>query len=50
MNYMAANADTIYWIIFIAIMLLSWAVSASLDRKFKRYSKVAVTVTGKEVA
>lgn len=50
MNYMATNADTIYWIIFIAIMLLSWAVSASLDRKFKRYSKVALPLTGKEVA
>lgn len=50
MDYMATNADTIYWIIFIAIMLLSWAVSASLDRKFKRYSKVALPLTGKEVA
>lgn len=50
MDYMAANADTIYWIIFIAIVLLSWAVSASLDRKFKRYSKVALPLTGKEVA
>ena len=50
MEYTAVNADAIYWMIFIAIMLLSWAVSASLDRKFKRYSKVALPLTGKEVA
>ncbi len=50
MDYIAANANTIYWIIFIAIMLLSWAVSASLEHKFKRYSQVALPLTGKEVA
>ena len=41
---------TIYWIIFIGIALASWIVSASLERKFKRYSKEALSMTGKEVA
>ncbi len=41
---------TIYWVIFIGIALLSWIVSASLERKFKRYSRVGLPLTGKEVA
>ena len=41
---------TIYWIIFLGIALLSWIVSASLERKFKRYSRVGLPLTGKEVA
>ena len=40
----------IYWIIFISIALASWAVSASLERKFRRYSKESLPFTGKEVA
>lgn len=39
-----------YWIIFIGFALLSWLVSASLERKFKRYSKEALPLTGREVA
>jgi Zn-dependent membrane protease YugP len=39
-----------YWIIFIGFALLSWVVSASLERKFKRYSKEALPLTGREVA
>ena len=39
-----------YWIIFIGFALLSWVVSASLERKFKRYSKEALPITGREVA
>ena len=39
-----------YWIIFIVTLLASWLVSASLERKFKRYSQVALSMTGKEVA
>ena len=39
-----------YWIIFIGFALLSWMVSASLERKFKRYSKEALPLTGREVA
>ena len=40
----------IYWIIFIGIALASWLVSASLERKFKRYSQEPLRMTGKEVA
>ncbi len=40
----------LYWIIFLGIALLSWIVSASLERKFKRYSKVGLPLTGREVA
>ncbi|MCQ2347970.1 MAG: zinc metallopeptidase [Paludibacteraceae bacterium] len=39
-----------YWIIFITFAILSLIVSQSLDRKFKKYSQVAVPMTGKEVA
>lgn len=39
-----------YWILFIGIALASWLVSASLESKFKRYSKVSLPLTGKEVA
>ena len=46
----AIKPNTLYWILFIGIALLSWIVSASLQSKFKRYSKVALPLTGKEVA
>lgn len=39
-----------YWILFIGIALLSWAVSSSLERKFKKYSEVPLNLTGKQVA
>lgn len=39
-----------YWIIFIGFALLSWMVSASLERKFKRYSQEMLPLTGREVA
>jgi len=42
--------SSIYWILFIGIALASWIVSASLERKFKRYSKQPLPFTGKEVA
>ena len=41
---------TMYWILFIGIALISWLVSASLKRKFERYSKEALPLTGREVA
>ena len=41
---------TLYWILFIGIALISWAVSASLERKFKKYAKEPLRMTGKEVA
>lgn len=39
-----------YWILFIGIALLSWIVSSSLERKFKKYSQVSLNMTGREVA
>ena len=44
------SANTLYWIIFISIAVASWIVSASLERKFKKYSRVPLALTGKEVA
>lgn len=44
------TVTTIYWIIFIGIALASWIVSASLKRKFERYSHEPLAVTGREVA
>ncbi|MBR1878511.1 MAG: zinc metallopeptidase [Paludibacteraceae bacterium] len=44
------STTTIYWIIFIAIALASWLVSASLKRKFERYSKEPLPLTGRDVA
>lgn len=36
--------------LFIVIALVSWIVSAALERKFKRYSAVGLNMTGREVA
>lgn len=44
------TTTTIYWILFIAIALVSWAVSASLKRKFDRYSQEQLPMTGRDVA
>ena len=44
------TASTLYWIIFIGIALASWLVSASLERKFKRYSAEPLSMTGRDVA
>lgn len=41
---------SIYWILFIGIALASWLVSASLQRKFKRYAQESLPLTGCEVA
>ena len=41
---------SLYWILFIGIALASWIVSASLERKFKRYSQEPLPFTGKDVA
>lgn len=43
-------SNNVYWILFIGIALLSWAVSALLERRFKQYSKVSLPLTGKQVA
>lgn len=39
-----------YFILFITITLLSWGVSALLNHRFKQYSKVYISLTGREVA
>ena len=39
-----------YFILFIIIALLSWAVSGMLNRRFKEYSHVYIPMTGREVA
>lgn len=39
-----------YFIIFIGIAIASWVVSYSLKRKFEKYSKEPIRLTGKEVA
>jgi Zn-dependent membrane protease YugP len=44
------TASTLYWIIFTGIALASWLVSASLERKFKRYSAEPLSMTGRDVA
>ncbi len=41
---------TLYWVIFGAIALLSWLVSANLQHKFKKYSETPLRMSGKEVA
>ena len=41
---------TIYWVLFLGIALVSWIVSAGLKRKFARYSKESIGLTGREVA
>ena len=44
------SITTIYWIIFIAIAIASWIVSASLESKFEKYSKERLSMTGRQVA
>ena len=39
-----------YFILFIAIALASWGISALLNNRFKQYSKVYIPLTGREVA
>jgi len=41
---------SLYWVLFIGIAVISWIVSYSLERKFEKYSKEPVSLTGKEVA
>lgn len=39
-----------YWILFFTIAIASWLVSALMEQRFKKYSKVYLPLTGKEVA
>ena len=47
---MTLTPGALYWILFLGIALVSWIVSASLERKFKRYSEQPLPMTGREVA
>ena len=38
------------WVIFGAVALLSWLVSANLQSKFNKYSKTSIGMTGRDVA
>ena len=38
------------WILFGAVALLSWLVSANLQRKFKKFSKTPLGMNGRDVA
>jgi Zn-dependent membrane protease YugP len=42
--------DSTYMILFLLIAGASWLVSSALKRKFKKYSKLEIGLTGKEVA
>ena len=48
----ATSPLSMYWIILIGTMLLSWLVQAILNSKFTKYSKIAISsgITGAEVA
>ena len=39
-----------YWILFITIALLSWAVSGLMNHRFKKHAQVPLPLTGREVA
>ena len=39
-----------YWILFIGIALMSYVVQSNLKRKMEKYSRVPVSMTGREVA
>ena len=41
---------SLYWILFIGIVLASWLVSMSVEAKYKKYSQNRLPLTGKEVA
>lgn len=41
---------SLYWLLFIGIAIVSWVVSYSLKRKFERYSKELLPMTGRDVA
>ena len=44
----ATSPLSMYWIILIGTMLLSWLVQAILNSKFTKYSKIAISsgITG----
>ena len=44
------SPNLMYWILFIGIAIVSYVVQANLKRKFEKYSKMPVTMTGHDVA
>ena len=44
------HSYTIYWLILLGSMLLSWLVSARMKSRFSEYSQIPIPVTGREVA
>ncbi|MFR1318751.1 MAG: zinc metallopeptidase [Akkermansia sp.] len=57
LSYYVQNAETapqhsytIYWIILLGSMLLSWLVSARMKSRFNEYSQIPIPMTGREVA
>ena len=44
------NPNLIYWVLFICIALASWIVSSVMESRMKRYAKVPLNLTGKQVA
>lgn len=44
------NPNLIYWVLFIGIAVASWIVSSVMESRMKRYAKVPLKLTGKEVA
>ena len=44
------SPNLIYWILFIGIAVVSYVVQANLKRKFEKYSKIPVAMTGHDVA
>ena len=47
---MTITPNTLYWIIFIGIALISWIVSYSLKSKFEKYGQERLPMTGRDVA
>lgn len=44
------NPNLIYWVLFIGVALASWIVSSVMESRMKRYAKVPLNLTGKQVA
>jgi Zn-dependent membrane protease YugP len=40
----------LYWVIFGALMILSWIISSQLKARFRKYSEIPVGLSGREVA
>jgi Zn-dependent membrane protease YugP len=49
-NLIFANTTPVYWLIFGGVAILSWIVSANLKSKFNKYSRVAIGLSGREIA